>query len=106
LSELSDPEDQPHPRHLIDVTITPVMFVVLFTYLFGGAVAESTSAYLRFILPRILVMSVLFTTVHAGVALNTDLTKGFSTPPVAAMAARTPAGHAARRRSVTSSPGP
>jgi ABC-2 type transport system permease protein len=64
------------PEQLIDVTITPVMFVVMFTYLFGGAVAGSTSAYLQYILPGILVMSVLFTTVYSGVSLNTDLTKG------------------------------
>ena len=64
------------PEQLIDVTITPVMFVVLFTYLFGGAIAGSTSEYLHFILPGILVMSVLFTTVYSGVTLNTDLTKG------------------------------
>ena len=64
------------PEQLIDVTVTPVMFVVLFTYLFGGAVAGSTQAYLQYILPGILVMSVLFTTVYSGVALNTDLTRG------------------------------
>jgi ABC-2 type transport system permease protein len=64
------------PEQLIDVTITPVMFVVMFTYLFGGAIAGSTSQYLQYILPGILVMSVLFTTVYSGVALNTDLTKG------------------------------
>jgi ABC-2 type transport system permease protein len=58
------------------VTITPVMFVVMFTYLFGGAIAGSTGEYLQYILPGILVMSVLFTTVYSGVALNTDLTKG------------------------------
>jgi ABC-2 type transport system permease protein len=64
------------PEQLLDVTITPVMFLLLFTYLFGGAVAGSTSDYLDYILPGILVMSVLFTTVYSGVALNTDLTKG------------------------------
>ncbi|MBA2425682.1 MAG: ABC transporter permease [Actinobacteria bacterium] len=64
------------PEQLLDVTITPVMFVLMFTYLFGGAVAGSTAAYLDYILPGILVMSVLFTTVYSGVALNTDLTKG------------------------------
>jgi ABC-2 type transport system permease protein len=64
------------PEQLLDVTVTPVMFVVMFTYLFGGAVAGSTRAYLQFILPGILVMSVLFTTVYSGVSLNTDLTKG------------------------------
>ena len=64
------------PEQLLDVTITPVMFVLMFTYLFGGAIAGSTAEYLDYILPGILVMSVLFTTVYSGVALNTDLTKG------------------------------
>jgi ABC-2 type transport system permease protein len=64
------------PEQLVDVTITPVMFTLMFTYLFGGAVAGSTAAYLDYILPGILVMSVLFTTVYSGIALNTDLTKG------------------------------
>ena len=64
------------PEQLLDVTITPVMFVLLFTYIFGGAIAGSTGDYLDYILPGILVMSVLFTTVYSGVALNTDLTRG------------------------------
>jgi ABC-2 type transport system permease protein len=64
------------PEQLLDVTITPVMFVLMFTYLFGGAIAGSTREYLDYILPGILVMSVLFTTVYSGVALNTDRTKG------------------------------
>ncbi|NLT07422.1 MAG: ABC transporter permease [Solirubrobacterales bacterium] len=64
------------PEQLLDVTVTPVMFVLMFTYLFGGAIAGSTGAYLQFILPGILVMSVLFTTVYSGVTLNTDVTKG------------------------------
>jgi ABC-2 type transport system permease protein len=64
------------PEQLLDVTITPVMFVLLFTYLFGGAIEGSTGDYLDYILPGVLVMSVLFTTVYSGIALNTDLTKG------------------------------
>jgi ABC-2 type transport system permease protein len=64
------------PEQLLDVTITPVMFVLMFTYIFGGAISGSTGEYLNYILPGILVMSVLFTTVYSGVALNTDLTKG------------------------------
>ena len=64
------------PEQLLDVTITPVMFLLMFTYLFGGAVSGSTGEYLQFVLPGILVMSVLFTTVYSGVSLNTDLTKG------------------------------
>ena len=64
------------PEQLLDATVTPALFLLMFTYLFGGAVAGSTSAYLDYILPGLLVMSVLFTTVYSGVALNTDLTKG------------------------------
>jgi ABC-2 type transport system permease protein len=64
------------PEQLLDVTITPVMFVLMFTYIFGGAIEGSTAEYLDYILPGVLVMSVLFTTVYSGVALNTDLTKG------------------------------
>jgi len=64
------------PEQLLDVTVTPVMFVLMFTYIFGGAVSGSTGKYLNYLLPGTLVMSVLFTTVYSGVALNTDLTKG------------------------------
>jgi ABC-2 type transport system permease protein len=64
------------PEQLVDVTLTPVLFLLMFTYLFGGAVAGSTSEYLQFLLPGILVQSVLFTTVYSGVSLNTDVTKG------------------------------
>lgn len=64
------------PEQLIDVTITPVLFTILFTYMYGGAISGSTGDYLQFLLPGTLVMSVLFTTVYSGVALNTDITKG------------------------------
>jgi ABC-2 type transport system permease protein len=64
------------PEQLLDVTVTPVLFLLMFTYLFGGAIAGSTGDYLHFILPGVLVMSVLFTTVYSGVSLNTDVTRG------------------------------
>jgi ABC-2 type transport system permease protein len=64
------------PEQLIDATLTPVLFTLMFTYMFGGAIAGSTAEYLQFILPGILVQSVLFTTVYSGVALNTDMTRG------------------------------
>ena len=64
------------PEQLLDVTVTPVMFLLMFTYLFGGAIAGSTGEYLDYVLPGVLVMSVLFTTVYSGISLNTDLTKG------------------------------
>jgi ABC-2 type transport system permease protein len=52
------------------------MMMLMFTYLFGGALAGSTQEYLQFLLPGILVQSVIFTTVYTGVTLNTDITKG------------------------------
>ncbi len=64
------------PEQLLDVTVTPVLFLLMFTYLFGGALAGSTREYLQYLLPGILVQTVLFTTVYSGVTLNTDLTKG------------------------------
>jgi ABC-2 type transport system permease protein len=64
------------PEQLLDATITPVLFLLMFTYLFGGAVAGSTEEYLQFLLPGMLVQSVLFMAVYSGVALNTDATKG------------------------------
>ncbi|HZA41889.1 MAG TPA: ABC transporter permease [Actinomycetota bacterium] len=64
------------PEQLFDVTLTPILFTVMFTYLFGGALAGSPREYLQFLLPAILVMTVLFTTVYSGMSLNTDVTKG------------------------------
>jgi ABC-2 type transport system permease protein len=64
------------PMQLFDVTVFPVMFVVLFTYLFGGALAGSTSEYLQELLPGILVMTVTMITIYTGMGLNTDLEKG------------------------------
>src|SRR3712207_3497006 len=68
------------PEQLVDVTITPVMFVLMFTYLFGGAVAGSTAAYLGYIPPRLLVMTGVFPTVSSGLSLNPELTKGGNGP--------------------------
>ncbi len=64
------------PEQLIDVLLTPVLFLLMFTYLFGGAVAGGTDAYLQYILPGVLAQSVVFVSVYSGVALNTDVTKG------------------------------
>lgn len=64
------------PEQLFDVTLTPVLFTLMFTYLFGGAVAGSTGEYLTYIMPGILSMSVIFTTVYSGVSLCNDMSKG------------------------------
>jgi ABC-2 type transport system permease protein len=64
------------PSQLFDVTMFPLMMLVMFTYLFGGALAGSTSEYLQSVLPGVLVMTVTMTTQSTGVALNTDITNG------------------------------
>ena len=63
------------PEQLMDVTLMPVLMVFLFTYLFGGAIEGSTSEYLQYLLPGLLVF-VLFSSIYSGVALNTDVTRG------------------------------
>jgi ABC-2 type transport system permease protein len=64
------------PEQLLDVTAFPIMFLLMFTYLFGGAIAGSTSEYLQFLLPGILVMTVVQITMYTGVELNNDISKG------------------------------
>jgi oleandomycin transport system permease protein len=64
------------PEALLDVTLQPIMFLLLFVYLFGGAITGSTHDYLQYVLPGVLVQSVLFGSMAIGVNLNTDITKG------------------------------
>jgi ABC-2 type transport system permease protein len=64
------------PMQLFDVTAFPIMFVLLYTYLFGGALAGSPREYLQELLPAILVMTVSWITMYTGMALNTDISKG------------------------------
>jgi ABC-2 type transport system permease protein len=64
------------PLQLFDVTAFPIMFVLLYTYLFGGALAGSTSEYLQRLLPAIVVMTVSWITMYTGMALNTGISKG------------------------------
>jgi oleandomycin transport system permease protein len=65
-----------NPWELADFSIQPIMFVLLFTYVFGGAIKGSTGEYLTFALPGLIVMNMFFVTMYVGMGLNTDLTKG------------------------------
>jgi oleandomycin transport system permease protein len=65
-----------NPFELLDLSIQPIMFVLLFTYVFGGAISGSTGEYLQFALPGIIVQNAIFATLTTGVGLSTDLTKG------------------------------
>ena len=64
------------PEQMFDVTASPIMFLLMFTYLFGGAIAGSTGDYLQFVLPGILVMTVAFITIYTGLGINNDIKKG------------------------------
>jgi ABC-2 type transport system permease protein len=64
------------PEQLFDAVFNPIIFTLLFTYLLGGAIAGSTSAYLQFLIPGILVQTVMLITAYTGVNLNTDISKG------------------------------
>jgi ABC-2 type transport system permease protein len=64
------------PEELADVIGIPIVFTLMFTYLFGGALAGSTADYLQFLLPGTLVLAVVLVTIYSGVTLNTDLATG------------------------------
>jgi ABC-2 type transport system permease protein len=64
------------PMQLFDVTAFPIMFVLLYTYLFGGALAGSPREYLQLLLPGILVMNVTWITMYTGQGLKLDMDKG------------------------------
>jgi ABC-2 type transport system permease protein len=74
------------PEQLFDVTAFPLMMTLMFTYLFGGALAGSPTEYLQFLLPGIMVTSVVMITMYTGVEVNKDIEKGvfdrFRTLPI------------------------
>ncbi|EAR51497.1 putative ABC-transporter transmembrane component [Oceanicola granulosus HTCC2516] len=78
------------PEQLFDLVMTPIMFTLLFTFIFGGALAGSPTGYLQWFIPGILVQTVVFNTVYSGMGLSTDLSKGlfdrFRTLPIWSLA--------------------
>ena len=64
------------PEQMFDLVMTPIMFTLLFTFVFGGALAGSVGAYLQYFLPGILVQTITFNAVYSGMGLSTDLGKG------------------------------
>lgn len=64
------------PEQLFDLVMTPIMFTLLFTFVFGGALAGSPREYLQYFLPGILVQTVIFNSVYSGMGLATDMGKG------------------------------
>ncbi|HWA64320.1 MAG TPA: ABC transporter permease, partial [Candidatus Paceibacterota bacterium] len=64
------------PQLLVFSTIQPVMFLLLFTYVFGGAINTGSGDYINYLLPGILVQTVLFGAMQTGIGLVTDLSHG------------------------------
>jgi oleandomycin transport system permease protein len=87
------------PEQLIDVTLQPIIFLLMFTYIFGGAITGgSTHSYLEYLLPGMLGQSIAMGSVALGQNMNADIEKGVfdrfrslpiarSTPLVAAVLA-------------------
>ena len=65
-----------NPMELMDLSIQPIMFLLLFTYVFGGQMSGSTHAYLQYALAGILVQNGLFATLNTAIGLNNDIQKG------------------------------
>jgi oleandomycin transport system permease protein len=65
-----------NPEDLFGLWLQPIMYLVLFTYVFGGAIAGGTHQYLEFSLPGILVLSVVFATLGTGMMLSQDISTG------------------------------
>ncbi|MGI8418876.1 MAG: ABC transporter permease, partial [Nakamurella sp.] len=65
------------PEALIDVTLQPIIFLAMFTYIFGGALGHGSRAdYLQFLLPGLLGQTIAMAGVALGQNLNADIEKG------------------------------
>jgi ABC transporter DrrB family efflux protein len=64
------------PQQMIGMSIQPLMFLLLFVYVFGGAISGSTRSYLQFVLPGLLIQGIAFGTTQTAVGLNADFQHG------------------------------
>lgn len=64
------------PEMLMDVTVQPIMFVLLFAYVFGGSIAVPGSNYREFLLPGIMAQTIVFSAMIVAIGLTNDLEKG------------------------------
>lgn len=64
------------PQLLVFSTVQPVMFVLLFAYVFGGAIQTPGVDYINFLMPGVFVQAVVFGSTQTGVGLADDLSRG------------------------------
>jgi oleandomycin transport system permease protein len=64
------------PEQLLDITLQPVVLVVIFVFLFGGAIAGSWHDYLWYVLPGIMAQTIVLSSMGTGVGLNNDVRNG------------------------------
>jgi ABC transporter DrrB family efflux protein len=64
------------PELLVFSAVQPIMLVLLFNYVFGGAIQTPGVEYIDFLIPGIVVMTVAFASFGTGIGLNEDLSKG------------------------------
>ncbi len=64
------------PELLLDVTLSPIMFVLLFSLVFGGAIDIPRDTYINFLMAGIFVQTIAFAGIYTGVLLANDLQKG------------------------------
>ena len=64
------------PEALFFSTVQPIMFVLLFRYVFGGAIHTDATSYVNYLLPGIFVQTVAFGSVSTSIGLAEDLQKG------------------------------
>jgi ABC-2 type transport system permease protein len=64
------------PEKLLDVTIQPIMFVVLFAYVFGGVIRVPGSNYREYLIAGIIVQSIGFGIMGPATAVATDMREG------------------------------
>ncbi len=80
-----------NPEQLFDVTLQPIIFTLMFTYIFGGAISGDVKSYLPIIIPGILVQTVIATSIVTGTQLRDDMDKGvfdrFKSLPIARISA-------------------
>lgn len=65
-----------NPEDLFGLLLQPIMYLILFTYVFGGSIAGGTHQYLQYSLPGIMVLSVVFATLGTGMMLSQDVATG------------------------------